>query len=209
MEKNREMLYFQKDNEKYLDSYNSYINDKKSEIEGIAVRYLNYMKNHPSPPKSIESKINKENINNNFNTIDNNRGLGKRSCSEMDIFNRGNNNTIEENKRFIPRYIKVRSCDITNPFFYDQIAKEVFNRNKDTLNYNLAVSEKKFEEKKYMMKFDDKKLAIAPGKIRNSKYYDLGKSSLISNPIINNEVYINYSRKKLFDNKRYNNELIS
>ena len=40
-----------------------------------------------------------------------------------------------------------------------------------------------------MSKYDDNKIALAPNKINNPKYYDLGESLLDKNPILNKGNY--------------------
>ena len=51
------------------------------------------------------------------------------------------------------------------------------------MDYNLKESENKFIKNKKLSKYSDDKLAIAPGKINNPKYYNLGESVLDKNPI--------------------------
>ena len=113
------------------------------------------------------------------------------------------------NINFVPRIIKARGSDITNPFFYDQVARDIMQKNYEVMNYNLKESENKFFLKKKIPKYSDEKIALAPGKINNPNYYDLGESKLEKNPILNKGIYspsfsynANYFKryKGIFDN---------
>ena len=207
---NQELLFFQKDNDKYIDSYNSFMKQKSSTIENNAQKYLNYLSQNKIS-LNLNNKTNyfQNNNNDNISAINNtlpvsneskerkNRLHENRSAkninsfplrNNLNIFN--NNNSIEVNKKnFIPSIIKARGSDITNPFFYDHIAKEIIKKNQETMNYNIKESENKFIKKKKLFKYSDDKLALAPGKINNPKYYSLGESVLDKNPILNKGQY--------------------
>ena len=203
---NQELLFFQKANDNYIDSYNSFMKQKSSTIENNAQRYLNYITNNKSSFNNKKNLLrNDEEFNNNLNNnlpINNElkgrkTNLYEKTKSAIDINafplinnNEYNNQTIEVDKRnFIPSNIKARGSDITNPFFYDCIAKEIIRKNQETMDYNLKESENKFNKKKKLSKYSEDKLAIAPGKINNPKYYNLGESSLDKNPILNKGEY--------------------
>ena len=213
---NQELLFFQKANDNYIDSYNSFMKQKSSTIENNAQRYLNYITNNKKE-FNVNNKQNllksNEEYNNNLNNYSpiNNEELGKRnsmyenkSTADIKAFpliksKEYANRTIEVDKRnFIPSIIKARGSDITNPFFYDCIAKEIIKKNQETMDYNLKESENKFNKNKKLSKYSDDKLAVAPGKINNPKYYNLGESTLDKNPILNKGDYspsfsINYN----------------
>ena len=204
---NQELLFFQKANDNYIDSYNSFMKQKSSTIENNAQRYLNYITNNKKE-FNVNNKQNllqsDEELNNNLNNHFpiSNEERGKRNSmnenkSTVDIktfplikSKEYANRTIEVDKRnFIPSIIKARGSDITNPFFYDCIAKEIIKKNQETMDYNLKESENKFNKNKKLSKYSDDKLAVAPGKINNPNYYNLGESSLDKNPILNKGYY--------------------
>ena len=220
---NQELLFFQKENDKYIDSYNSFMKQKSSTIETNAQKYLNYIaqnkkdyKINNNNKKNIFLSNNKYNNNiNNNNTIPLSNELNERkknlhenkSAVNLNINkNPIKYNTIEvDKKQFIPRNIKARGSDITNPFFYDCIAKEIIKKNQETMDYNLKESENKFIKNKKLSKYSDDKLAIAPGKINNPKYYNLGESVLDKNPIINKGQYSpSFSRNYNYFNRQPN-----
>ena len=207
---NQELLFFQKDNDKYIDSYNSFMKQKSSTIENNAQKYLNYLsQNKISLNLNNKTNFFQNNNNDNISVINNtlpvssefkerkNRLHENRSAKNINSFPLrnnlniiNNNNSIEVNKKnFIPSIIKARGSDITNPFFYDHIAKEIIKKNQETMNYNIKESENKFIKKKKLFKYSDDKLALAPGKINNPKYYSLGESVLDKNPILNKGQY--------------------
>ena len=53
-----------------------------------------------------------------------------------------------EKNNFIPSIIKVRGTDITNPFYYDHVTQEIMNKNLETMDYNIKMSENKLKKKK-------------------------------------------------------------
>ena len=201
---NQELLFFQRENDKYIDSYNSFMKKKSSTIENNAQKYLNYITQNKKP-FNLDNKRNTftkngEYINNTGPLSNENRGRKKilyenKSASNLeDIPIRSNGefayNTIEvDKKNFIPSLIKARGSDITNPFFYDRIAKEIIKKNQETMDYNLKESENKFLKKRNLSKYSDDKLAVAPGKINNPNYYNLGESKLDKNPILSKGDY--------------------
>ena len=62
-------------------------------------------------------------------------------------------------------------------------------KNQEVMAYNMKVSENKFRKKLITPKFSDDKIALAPGKIKNPNYYNLGESFLDKNPILNKGIY--------------------
>lgn len=197
---NQELLFFQKANDKYIDSYNNFMKQKSSIIENNAQKYLNYIAQNKNPHNrnNIDNTISNNNKRNNSllplsNELERKKYTlyENKSASNINSFSIGDkSNTIEvDKKNFIPSYIKARGSDITNPFFYDRIAKEIIKKNQETMDYNLKESENKYIKKKNMFKYSDDKLAIAPGKINNPKYYNLGESVLDKNPILNKGQY--------------------
>ena len=218
---NQELLFFQRENDKYIDSYNSFMKQKSSAIEKNNKKYLNYITQNQNAYNISNKRINFPNIgeyNNDTGPLSNeDRGRkkfvlekNKSACNLNEIPLRNNRefayNTIEvDKKNFIPSLIKARGSDITNPFFYDRIAKEIIKKNQETMDYNLKESENKFIKNKKLSKYSDDKLAIAPGKINNPKYYNLGESVLDKNPILNKGQYSpSFSRNYNYFNRQPN-----
>ena len=202
---NQELLFFQRENDKYIDSYNSFMKQKSSTIENNAQKYLNYITQNQNSYNINNKRINFSNngeYSNDIGPLSNEyRGRKKfvleknKSASNLNAIPFRNNkeftyNTIEvDKKNFIPSLIKARGSDITNPFFYDRIAKEIIKKNQETMDYNLKESENKFIKKRNLSKYSDEKLAVAPGKINNPNYYNLGESKLDKNPILSKGQY--------------------
>ena len=202
---NQELLFFQRENDKYIDSYNSFMKQKSSAIENNAQKYLNYITQNQNAYNISNKRINFPNngeYSNDTGPLSNEyRGRkkfvlekNKSACNLNEIPLRNNRefayNTIEvDKKNFIPSLIKARGSDITNPFFYDRIAKEIIKKNQETMDYNLKESENKFIKKRNLSKYSDEKLAVAPGKINNPNYYNLGESKLDKNPILSKGQY--------------------
>ena len=165
-------------------------------IEENAEKYLNYITNSKNQNKN--NNLSQNNINNylqnrNHNILPplTNKNLSK-SKSELNINLLSSRYPIKsenEKNNFIPSIIKVRGTDITNPFYYDHVTQEIMNKNLETMDYNIKMSENKLKKKKIMSKYDDNKIALAPNKINNPKYYDLGESLLDKNPILNKGNY--------------------
>ena len=200
---NQELLLFQNENDKYINSFNNFMKQKSSEIEENTENYLNYLSQERMINKMNNSKTIKQNgINSYINYSHRIQPKTKislfRNKSEPDLItlsSRGFNNEVNnfktletEKNNFIPGVIKAKGSDITNPFFYDQVAKEIMQKNQEVMDYNRKQSENKFK-KKITSKFSDDKIPLGPEKINNPKYYDLGASSLIKNPILNKGIY--------------------
>ena len=207
---NEEMLFFQNENDKYLNSFNNFMQKKSSMIEENAENYLNYISQNKNLKHSDSTENNSTNIHSGISSYLNySHRIQKpkmqkslfRNNSEADIFipsskspynnelyNRKSLET-EKNNSFIPSLINARGSDITNPFFYDQVAKEIIQKNQEAMIYNIQESEYKLKKKKITSKFSDDKISLAPGKINNPNYYSLGESFLDKNPILNKGNY--------------------
>ena len=200
---NQELLLFQNENDKYINSFSKFMKQKSSKIEENAENYLNYLSQERIINKMNNSKtINQNGINSYINYPHRIQPKTKislfRNKSEPDLItlsSRGFNNEVNnfktletEKNNFIPGVIKAKGSDITNPFFYDQVAKEIMQKNQEVMDYNRKQSENKYK-KKITSKFSDDKIPLGPEKINNPKYYDLGASSLIKNPILNKGIY--------------------
>ncbi len=216
---NQELLIFQKANDRYMDSYNNFMRQKSSTIETNAQKYLSYITQNKKRRDINNLNLlsnNKEKTSNimplsNDYRFKRNILCENKSASNINTYsirnnNNINNNSIEVNKKnFIPSYIKARGSDITNPFFYDRIAKEIIKKNQEAMDYNLKESEDKYIKKKKLPKYSDDKLAFAPGKINNPKYYSLGDSVLDKNPILNKGDYSpSFSRNYKFFSRQEN-----
>ena len=195
---NQELLLFQNENDKYINSFNNFMKQKSSKIEENAENYLNYLSQERIINKMNNSKtINQNGINSYINYPHRIQPKTKislfRNKSEPDLItlsSRGFNNEVNnfktletEKNNFIPGVIKAKGSDITNPFFYDQVAKEIMQKNQEVMDYNRKQSENKYKKKMTSI-FSDDKIPLGPEKINNPKYYDLGASSLIKNPIL-------------------------
>jgi len=193
---NQELLFFQKENDKYINSYNNFMQKKSSKIEENAENYLNYLSGYKN---NLNNDQNFKNVKNNYLNYSRelppkNKYLSKnRSVPNLFPSTSRNYNNITkvktEKNNFIPSLVKTRGSDITNPFFYDEVAKEIMEKNQEVMAYNMKVSENKFRKKLITSKFSDDKIALAPGKINNPNYYNLGESFLDKNPILNKGIY--------------------
>ena len=208
---NQDLLFFQKENEKYINSFNEFMLQKSSRIEENTENYLNYITNQKKLKTSKSNDIYNQNQNQNQNVISNylnyqnslqpkSKKFLFKNKSEPDIFHispQHNNNDIynyksfetEKNNNFIPGLIKTKGSDITNPFFYDQVAKEIIKKNQEVMDYNKKQSEYKYNKKIIGSKFSDDTIALGPGKVNDPNYYDLGESFLDKNPILNKGIY--------------------
>jgi hypothetical protein len=197
---NNDLLLFQKANDKYMESYNIFMKNKSSIIESNAQNYLNYLyQNKKIHEINDKKKVNDDryDILHNFKNQYSNELIGtkcllqqNKSATNINTFNMKNINQKEDQKiDFIPNNIKTKGSDITNPFFYDHVAKEIIKKNQEVMDYNLKESENKYIKKRNKLKYLDDKLPLAPGKINNPNYYNLGESVLDKNPILNKGEY--------------------
>jgi len=211
---NNDLLLFQKANDKYMESYNIFMKNKSSIIENNAQNYLNYLyQNKKLHEINDKTKINDFNILHNIKNQFSNDLFGtkcllkqNRSVTNINTFNIKNINKKEDKKiDFIPNNIKTKGSDITNPFFYDHVAKEIFKKNQEVMDYNIKESENKYIKKRNKLKYLDDKLPLAPGKINNPNYYNLGESVLDKNPILNKGEYSpSFSRNYNYFSRKQN-----
>ena len=200
---NQELLVFQKENDKNINLYNSFMKNKSSSIEAHAQNYLNFISQHRNLSPQNKNNINLNINNNNFYNYPLKRN---KSVADMEKIN------LENQKNFVPGFIKVRTSDITNPFFYDGVAKEIMKRNKEIMEYNLRESERKYNNNKIrkISRISNDSLPYAPGQITNPDYYNLGDSVLNANPIVNNRYigtnpFIQFNNSTInYGNKKYN-----
>ena len=134
----------------------------------------------------------------------------KTTPSESNIFSQNNNKNSTENEtqneNFIAGKINSKHTDITNPFFYNGIAKEIIRMNQETMDYNRKESEKIYQKKKKNLRYYENDLPLSPEKINNPNYYNIGDSSLEINPIINRGNYsLSYSRNYKGFNRQKSN----
>ena len=188
---NQELLFFQKENDKNIDLYKNFMKNKSSSIEAHAQNYLNFLSQH----KNLSPQ------NKNYNNNNLKRFSLKKNKSVADM----TKIYTEKKKNFVPSFIKVRASDITNPFYYDGIAKEIIKRNREIMEYNIKESERKYNCNKIrkISRNSSDLLPYAPGQITNPDYYNLGDSFLNSNPIVN---YRNQGINHIID---YNNSMIN
>ncbi len=133
-----------------------------------AIEYLMERKNNSQPKcftemtfKNISAKNNNNNNSNNINGI------------------------FEEKKNFVPGFVKTKSSDITNPLFYDNIARQILlAKNKEIMKWNKMKSEYQYNSRNNKLSHSTESFPTAPGKSANPKYYDLGDSNLKDNPIL-------------------------
>ena len=135
----------------------------------------------------------------------------KKAQSESNIFPLKieiNNNNMNESQKenFIAGKINSKHTDITNPFFYNGIAKEIMRMKQEAMDYNKNESEKKYLKMKNNLRNSNNDLPLSPEKINNPNYYNIGDSSLEINPIINRGHYsMSYSRNHNNFNKQKSN----
>ena len=201
---NQELLFFQRDNEKYNNLYHNFMKIKSKYIEENAKNYIKYLTSHRNENFFPE---------NNKNTIINDN-IPVKNMRNQNIFQLNKNysqsflftprNYINKKLNFIPNNIKAKGSDITNPFYYDRAPKEIFKLNQEVMNYNKKISENRYILKKKLHRNLIDELPIGPGKINNPRYYNLGESILEINPIINKGQYLMPISKSCTKFKRFN-----
>lgn len=207
-------LHFLMQNKK-LYQLNNNLNNKNTLINNNLIYSNNNTINNNKSIPSLNKSSSLSNIFNNNNTIsisNEYKGrkhfiLGKKSPTETDIFSprtKVTNKTIEsERDNFIANNIKTKNSDITNPFFYNGIAKEIIKLNQETMDYNKKESEKRYLLKKNNLRYSNNDLPLSPEKMNNPNYYySIGETSLEINPIINKGHYSMSYSKKLNNFKR-------
>ena len=227
--KDGESLIFQKEHEKYMNLYNNFMKKKSSTIEANAQHYIDYISRLNKPFNNNNRNYSSNNNNNipispmnnstlldNFTTKsveqinNNNIRTIKKSPTDINLLsykasNSNINNMRDMTSNFIPNNIKAKKTDITNPFFYNGVAKEIIKLNQEVMEYNRKESENKFHNKKNKnSRYNNEYIPLSPEKIKNPNYYNLGDSSLEINPIINKGHYsmsflgnhINFNKQK-------------
>ena len=180
---NQELLFFQKENEKNMNLFHKFIKCKSQLIENNKINYLTFLANKGHKMSAInnnEANINHSQISisqsNDFHNSFNSENNSKEYSPNINIYSYHS-----------PRYGKNKGSDITNPNYFDDIAKKlIIKRNKDILNYNYKAYKQKYDsscQERNCFSFD-KQLPLPPGRINNLKYYILGESRLKSNPIV-------------------------
>ena len=200
-------------------NYLNYLIQNKKPFQINNTNLINHENNTNNNIISLPS-INNSSLSNNFNnntiSITNEyRGrkhfiMGKKSPTEISLFSpraNTNNKMIEsEKENFVASNIKTKNSDITNPFFYNGIAKEIIRLSQETMDYNKKESENKYNRKKNNLRYsnNDNDLPLSPEKINNPNYYyNIGESSLEINPIINKGYYsMSYSRNHNFKRQK-------
>ena len=144
-------------------------------------------------------------LNNNFSSYDfNSLYNNSRNFSENNKFGNQKYKSIVVDKNFendnkynaddsektiiLPKIYNVKSTDITNPNYYDQISLQLLRKkNIDILQYNKQLLEDKINKNKRnkITSNKDDVFSLPPGRISNIKYYSLGESRLKNNIIIN------------------------
>ena len=215
-----EIPTFTYENERNLNNYKTCINDKNSIIEQYSRNYLEYMRkfenNRRKTPfgtpysvyKELASptniKYSKNNANtNNFNLYKmntNNLSVKQKntnnyplnfSCDNINLRtsqkNENNNNSIQENG-----YNIIGKNEITNPgYYFQRMNKDYYKyrmEQKSVLEYNRELMENKFHNK-YKKEPD-----INPYNPIDNKPFEIGKSNLLHNPILNPVNDYNYNK---------------
>jgi len=212
----QDTLIFQQNHDKYMNLYNKFMKKKTTSIETNTQNYVNYLleskkqENHNNfkslSPTSNSQVLNSMNSKNSIPSMNDNAytqrlSLGKRTPSDSNIFSQRKIDLNEPEKNNFVASIKTKKSDITNPFFYNDVAKEIMKLNIETQDYNKKESEKKYTQKKNNLRYynSQEELPLEPNKINNPNYYNIGESNLDINPIINKG---NYSMSYV---KNYNN----
>ncbi len=86
----------------------------------------------------------------------NNIRIMKKNPTEINLFTyrtniNNNNNSFDMTSNFTPNIIKAKKTDVTNPFFYNGVAKEIIKLNQEVMEYNKKESENKYNNKKKLM----------------------------------------------------------
>ena len=225
-----ESLIFQKAHDRYINLYNNFMKKKSSAIEANAQNYLNYI-SHINKPfnknnnnnkisyinnNTILSPMNNSTLLDNFTTNrseqhinNNNIRIMKKNPTEINLFAyrtsiNNNNNSFDMTSDFTPNIIKAKKTDVTNPFFYNGVAKEIIKLNQEVMEYNKKESENKYNNKKKINgRYYNEYIPLSPEKIPKPNYYNLGESSLEINPIINKG---HYSMSFLRNHQNFNRQ---
>ena len=116
---NSELLFFHRENDKIIKSFHNFMKSKSIIIDKNKKNYLNFLE------KEKERKNNKTIINH----------KNKTNINPLKLYGE-QLNTI--NYSLSPRYIKNTGSDVTNPNYFDNIAKKlIMKKNIDIMNYNI------------------------------------------------------------------------
>ena len=185
---NSELLFCQNENDKILKSFHDFMKSKSQVIDKNRINYLNFLE------KEKERKLNKIN-----NTI------CFKNKKKINTFKISESQSSIDNYINISKYTKNFGSDVTNPNYYDNITKRLnMKKNKEVMNYNIYVNKTKDNSNYHFRNnfFLRKKLPLPPGKVNNLRYYFLGESKLLRNPIVNpgnicsTPLYTNFNRRK-------------
>lgn len=186
---NSGLLFCQNENDKILKSFHNFIKSKSQILDENRMNYLNFLE------KEKERKSYKTNNTINYNKTKNIFPL-KISESQSNF----------DNYKYTPKYLKNNGSDVTNPNYFDNIAKKLkMKKNLEFMNYNRNINKIKNNSNYHYMNSNfplRKNIPFSPGKINNLRYYFLGESKLQRNPIVNpgnicsTPLYNNFNRKK-------------
>ena len=174
---NSELLFFQKENDKIVKNFHNFIKSKSQIIDKNKLNYIDFL---------LKEKERKS-LFNNSNRLNNLKNLNYLKLSSDKINNNNYINDINHNNNnypysHSPKYAKNGGSDITNPNYFDNIAKKlIMKKNKEIVDYNFHI--KNSIRNKNSFSFH-RNLPLSPGKINNPRYYYLGESQLIRNPIV-------------------------
>ena len=175
---NSELLFCQKENDKIIKSYRNIMKNKSRILDKNQMNYLNYL------AKEKERKF----FTNNKNKFKNVKNFNPSNYFKIQPIN--DNSSVNNNIKsfsFSPKYLKSNGSDVTNPNYFDNIAKKlIMKKNAEILNYNTNAFKLKYNSNIHRNNYFLKKnLPLPPGKINNPRYYLLGESKLERNPIVN------------------------
>ena len=183
---NSELSLFYKENERIVKSFHSIMKSKSTIMDKNKRNYLNFLE------KEKEKKYN------NHININKSQDINYKHNYKIDT-NLINSFSIS------PKYNKNIS-DVTNPNYFDNIAKKlIMKKNFEIMSYNNNDYKSKYNinssiNKNYFLN-KNRNIPLAPGKINNPRYYFLGESKLDRNIIVNpgnrclSPVY-NFNKKK-------------
>ena len=195
---NSELLFCQKENDKIIKSFHNFMKSRSQILDKNKRNYLNFL------AKEKERKNNKYIIN-----INQTQNLKKykplNNCLSLSNDNNYTNDVNINSYSFSPKYRKNVGSDVTNPNYFDNIAKKlIMQKNMEILNYNNNAYKSKYNPNIiYRNNFSLRKnLPLPPGKINSPRFYFLGESKLDRNPIVNpgnrcsSPVYNNFNKRK-------------
>lgn len=195
---NSELLFCQKENDKIMKSYHNFMKSKSLILDKNILNYLKFLEKEKDRKKyTIVNFRNKFKNRAVFNPLK----LSLNKASDINY----NNNSIINTSSFSPKYLKNNGSDITNPNYFDNITKKlILKKNSEILKYNINAYKSKYN-KNFHCKNNfslRKNLPLAPGKVNNPRYYFLGESKLIRNPIVNpgnrSPTYNSFNKRKSY-----------